>query len=197
MVFPSPIPYLRPRIRTLIISTPCQTPLYPFPVLKKDGRSRPSLLLKTCMPSLYHIRVVIHSIHDSFVEIRGGLSYRNRHPHHTTFVLIIVLHSSPFSYHLRHRFHTTFVLPEFSKHLSINQFQNFPNFPKFPPFPEFPLFHDFHCFPPFPAFHAFHAFHAIPRFPPLQLKLLIVASLQPFVLLFFCLNNFCPSISSV
>ncbi len=102
---------------------------------QKDGRSRPSLLLKTCMPSLYRIR----------------------HPYHTTFVLVIVPHSLPLSYHFRHPYHTTFVLPNIFNHLSIKQFQNFPvfpTFPVFPAFPEFPTFldfHDFHEFPPFPT----------------------------------------------
>ena len=116
------------------------------------------------MPSLYRIRVVIHSIHDSFVEIRGEPSYRIRHLYRTAFVTTIIPLSSMPSYHLRHRFHTTFVLPRFSNHLSTNQF------PNFPVFPAFPTFHDFHDFPAFPTFHEFPPFHefhknsSIPKF---------------------------------
>ena len=101
---------------------------------QKDGRSRPSLLLKTCMPSLYRIR----------------------HPYHTTFVLVIVLPSSPSSYHFRHRFHTTFVLPEIPQSaiyqpipqiLAFPAFLAFPIFPIFPTFPTFPKRFNFPTFP--------------------------------------------------
>ena len=137
--------YLRPRIRTLIISTPCQPPLYPFPVLKKDGRSRPSLLLKTCMPSLYHIRTVIHSIHDSFVEIRGGLSYHLRSRHRTAFVILIIPPSSPFSYHFRS---AKYFQPPINQPIpKFPSFPNFPNFPRFPRIPAFPCFPHFPCVP--------------------------------------------------
>ena len=83
---------------------------------QKDGRSRPSLLLKTCMPSLYRIR----------------------HPYHTTFVTPIVPPSSPSSYHFRHRFHTTFVLPEIPQSAIYQPIPQIPAFPAFPIFPTFP-----------------------------------------------------------
>lgn len=110
------------------------------------------------MPSLYRIRAVIHSIHDSFVEIRGGLSYHLRSRHHTAFVALIIPPSSPFSYHLR----------------STKIFQTPANqsIPKFPSFPAFP------CFPRFPAFPAF------PRFPQ---KFTHPIPQKSSVLLFFCL----------
>ena len=110
---PSVSHYLRPRelnskpstLNPKLYFPPCQPPLYPFPVLKKDGRSRPSSLCflcqKRCTPSLCRLRVVIHSIHDSFVEIRGGLSYHLRSRHRTAFVILIIPLSSPFSYHFR------------------------------------------------------------------------------------------------
>ena len=81
---------------------------------QKDGRSRPSLLLKTCMPSLYRIR----------------------HPYHTTFVLVIVPHSLPLSYHFRHRFHTTFVLPEIPQSAIYQPIPQIPAFPAFLAFPK-------------------------------------------------------------
>ena len=81
---------------------------------QKDGRSRPSLLLKTCMPSLYRIR----------------------HPYHTNFVLVIVPHSLPLSYHFRHRFHTTFVLPEIPQSAIYQPIPQIPAFPTFPTFPK-------------------------------------------------------------
>ena len=92
---------------------------------------------------------VIHSVPKKMADLDHlpYVSYakKDAHPLCTTFVLVIVPHSSPLSYHLRHRFHTTFVLPKFFNHLLISQFHNFP---------VFPTFHDFHEFPPFPAFHA-------------------------------------------
>ena len=130
-IAPPPVfPYLRTRI-----STPktilCPMSFKTFVILSLCPK-------KNC--ASYHLRVVTHSIHISFVEIRGGLSY-----------------------HLRHRFHTTFVLSKFSNHLSINQLQNFPTFPTFPIFPTFHIFHVFPPFPPFPAFPAFPPFLAIPK----------------------------------
>ena len=108
---------------------------------QKDGRSRPSLLLKTCTPSLYCLR----------------------HPHHTTFVLVIVPHSLPLSYHFRHRFHTTFVLPEIPQsaiYQSIPQIPAFPAILAFPAFPIFPTFPKSFTFPTLPILLT-----AIPRSP--------------------------------
>ena len=85
------------------------------------------------MPSLYRIRVVIHSIHDSFVEIRGGLSYHFRSRHHTAFVAPIIPPSSPFSYHLRS---AKIFQPPINQ--PIPKFPSFPSFPSFPAFPRFP-----------------------------------------------------------
>ncbi len=127
--------------------------------------------------------------------------YSCRHPFNSRFICgnswkTIVPQSSPLSYHLRHRFHTTFVLPEFSKHLSINQFQNFPNFPTFPTFPKFPPFPEF---PPFPAFHAFPPFPAVPKVPPIPSKIfcsfvLLSKFFSPSALLSILLFSFCSSV---
>lgn len=119
-------------------------PTMPSPRFQKDGRSRPSSLCflcqKRCTPSLYHIRTVIHSIHDSFVEICGGLSYHLRSRHRTAFVILIIPPSSPFSYHLRSA--RIFQPPA---NQPIPQFPSFPNFPRFPRIPAFP------CFPRHPV----------------------------------------------
>ena len=77
----SVFPYLRPRI-----STPktilCPMSFITFVILSLCPK-------KNC--ASFHLRAVIHSIHDSFVEIRGGLSYHLRYRFHTTFVTVFIL----------------------------------------------------------------------------------------------------------
>ena len=95
-------------------------PTIPISRSQRGGRSRPSLLLKTCIPSLYSLRTV----------------------HPTTFILPL------FSQHASHQqistiFHNHAVLGEIAKQESLVRavcgaegIATFTNFPFFPPFPK-------------------------------------------------------------
>ena len=134
--------YLRPRIRTLIIS-PHVKPHYIHSPFSKKMADLDHLY---SWKDAYRLRAVIHSIHDSFVEIRGGLSYHLRSRHRTAFVILIIPLSSPFSYHFRSA--KIFQPPA---NQPIPQFPSFPNFPRIPRIPAFPSFprHPVHPFHPF------------------------------------------------
>ena len=103
-------------------------PTIPIPSSQKDGRFRPSLLLKTCMPSLYRLRTVNPT---AFVSSSIQLS---------------ISHFSPFSQKL-HRSHPSHLSPTDSCQnvgighaLSATQIRKFPAFPRIPRIPQFPAF---------------------------------------------------------
>ena len=118
-------------------------PTIPIPSSQKDGRSRPSLLLKTCIPSSYRLRTVHPATFvSSSIQFTIHL-WKFVENHRTAIVTLIIPPSSPFSYHLRSA--KNFQPPA---NQPIPQFPSFPNFPNFPRFPRIPAFP---CFPHHPV----------------------------------------------
>ena len=62
-----------------------------IPLSQKDGRSRPSLLLKRCTPSSHRIHQYHHSAFVTAIALPSfSSSYCIRHPYHTTFVTLFI-----------------------------------------------------------------------------------------------------------
>ncbi len=72
-------------------------PTIPIPSSQKDGRSRPSLLLKTCIPSLYRLRTV-HPAAFVSSSIQFTISHFSHPSQNSTISMISMISMiSPFS----------------------------------------------------------------------------------------------------